>query len=171
MLNKLVRGKKYTIVGNDGFLEFRYQVTLLDYMYKQYAQYGDAPYIKFKFKGGRKIYTMFLTYKYSFIEGWQDIKLSKKIDENTYERIKYDDLKIDNIVVSGQLGTVETYKNYEGLIDYSVKLIEKYGLNSTEYKKEFKEIFTRLNYSLNTEMINYYKKDEDYFLKTLDTLE
>ena len=84
MLNKLKRGNKYTIVGNDGWMEFKMQVTILDFMYKQYAQYEAVPFITYKKKGGRKIQTMYLSYKYSFIEGWHNIEMNKNYKEDKY---------------------------------------------------------------------------------------
>lgn len=170
MLNKLERGNKYTLVGNDGFLEFNIQIILVDYIYLQYAQYGDVPYITFKRKGGRKTYSMFLNYKYSFLEGWQKVEMSKYISEDMRERIRYEDLKLENIIVSGKVGTLETNKSYEGLIDQSSTLIYQYGRYTQEYKDKFKEYFTSHNYSLNKEMKNYYRENHDYFLKALDTL-
>jgi len=171
MLNKLVRGNKYTLVGNDGLLEFNIQITLIDYMYKQYAQYEDVPYITYKKKGGRKIYIMYLNYKYSFIPGWQEISLTKKINDNLYQRLRYEDLKLNDVVVSGQVGTTEVYKNYESLIDHSFNLSIEYGINTEEYRKRFKEKFTELNYSLSNEMIKYYKINHDYFLRSLESLQ
>lgn len=97
MLNKLIRGNKYTLVGNDGFLDFNIKITLVDFILKQYAQFENVPYIKFKKRGSNEIFSMFLNYKYTFIEGWIDIEICKKIDYNTYARIKYDNLELENI--------------------------------------------------------------------------
>ena len=153
MLNKLKRGNKYTIVGNDGWMEFKMQVTILDFMYKQYAQYEAVPFITYKKKGGRKIQTMYLSYKYSFIEGWHNIEMNKNYKEDKYfmtcEGMKYEEIKenINNIILfSGECGKVNTNKNYESLIDHSTDLIIKYGKDSKEYKQGLKEIFTYLNY-------------------------
>lgn len=170
MLNKLVIGNKYTVVGHDGLLEFNIQITLIDYIYKQYAQYEDVPYITFKKKGGRKIYTMYLNYKYSFIPGWQDISLTEKINDNLYKGLKYEDLKLNNVIVTGQVGTVKVYKNYESLIDYSFNLGVENGMYTEEYRRRLKEKFTELNYSLSNEMISYYKINHDYFLRALESL-
>lgn len=46
--------------------------------------------------GSNKVFSMFL-HKYTFIKGWIDIKIHKKIDSNTYSRVKYDNLKLDDI--------------------------------------------------------------------------
>lgn len=171
MLNKLVRGNKYTLVGNDGMLNFNMKITLVDFIYKQYAQYEDVPVITFKKKGGRKLYTMYLTYQYSFLEGWKDIETKKLVKDTTqmttYILLKYNELDLSNAVVSGTVGKIQINKNYESLIDHSFNLGIKYGMNTENYKLKLKEIFTELNYSLSTEMIDYYKKYHDYFLKTL----
>lgn len=175
MLNKLVRGKKYTLLGSDGFLDFKMQINLIDFIYTQYAQYADVPFITFKKKGGRKIHKMYLSYEYSFIDGWQDIKTSKLIEKGKNyelsELIRYKDLKIDNAIVSGKVGTVETNKRYESLIDYSFDIGYKYGIDTEMYNDKFKAKFTELNYSFNNEMIDYYKIHHNYFLDTLRFIE
>ena len=74
------------------------------------------------------------------------------------------------ILFSGECGKVDTNKKYESLIDYSSDLIMKYGKDSDEYKKGLKEVFTNLNYSLNNEMINYYRSEAPYFLDSLELL-
>lgn len=178
MLNKLKIGNKYTIVGNDGWLEFKMQVTLLDYMYKQYAQHEAVPYITFKKKGGRKVYKMYLNYVYTIIEGWHDIEMHKnyKIDPlgkwESCERMKYNELDFSNynVVCSGKCGEIEPYRSYESLIDYSFDFGLEYGVGSEEYIQHMKSIFRELNFSLSNDMINYYKQEHPYFMDTIEQL-
>lgn len=173
MLNKLVRGNKYTIIGNDGFLEFNIKITLVDFIYKQYAQYGDSPYITYRKRGSDKIYHMYLNYKYTFIEGWEDINLSKKESHNIFSKIKYDDLKLENIegfVFSGELGTTKINTNYEGLLDSSFNLCLKYGRGTIEYLENLKKVFTELNYSFNNELKEYYRDTYPQFLSYLEEI-
>jgi len=172
MLNKLIRGNRYTLIGNDGFLDFNMKITLVDFMYKQYAQYEDVPVIVFKKKGGRNLHTMYLSYEYSFLNGWQDIN-NKKIIKNTnlvtvYQHLKYKDLTLNDITLSGKVGQIKVNKNYESLIDHSSNLIVENGLNSEKYKIKLKEFFTEFNYSFNDEMIDYYKQNHDYFISILE---
>jgi len=172
MLNKLIRGNKYTLIGNDGFLDFNMKITLVDFMYTQYAQYEDVPFITFKKKGGRKVYQMYLSYEYSFLNGWKDIS-TKKIIEDTekvtvYEHLKYKDWNLNDVILSGSVGKVKVNDNYESLIDCSFDLIVENGLNSEDYKIKLKEFFTKNNYSFNSNMIDYYKKHHDYFLSALE---
>lgn len=171
MLNKLQRGNKYTLVGSNGWSDFNIQITLIDYVYKQYAQYEAVPYITYKIKGGRKINKMYLNYQYSFIEGWKNIEDEKLIHENEnskmYQLIRYKDLKLQNVLFSGKCGEIEVNRDYDSLIDNSFDLVMKYGRDSEEYITELKKVFTRLNYSLSNNMIEYYKINEPYFVDIL----
>lgn len=173
MLNMLIRGNKYTLIGNDGFLEFNLKIILVDYIYKQYAQFGDVPYITYRKRGSNRVYSMFLNYKYTFVEGWKDIELSKRLDYNTYARIKYDDLKLENIegfVLNGEVGKCKINNDYKSLLDYSFDLCVKYGKDTNEYINSLKNIFTEKNYSYNKELIEYYKHEFPAILPILDKI-
>lgn len=173
MLNMLVRGNKYTLIGNDGFLEFNLKIILVDYIYKQYAQFGDVPYITYRKRGSNRVYSMYLNYKYTFIEDWKDIELSKRLNYNTYTRIKYNDLKLENIegfVLNGEVGKCNINNDYESLLDYSFNLYFKYGKDINEYINNLKKFFTEKNYSYNKELIEYYKHECPKFLSLLDKI-
>ena len=78
--------------------------------------------------GSNKVFSMFL-HKYTFIKGWIDIKIHKKIDSNTYTRVKYDNLKLDDIkgfVLKGDIRTYQINKKYKSLIVYSLNFCYKH---------------------------------------------
>ena len=173
MLNELVRGSKYTVVVNDGYLEFNIKIILVDYIYKQYGQFEDVPFIKFKREESTQTFSIYLDNKYAFIDGWHDINMCKKIEHNTYTRIKYDDLEFENIkgfIFKGQVGTTQINKDYESLIDYSLKLYWRYIFGTTKYLNSLKTIFTKRNYSYSDDMIKYYYSKYPYFLDTLNKI-
>lgn len=157
-LSSLKRGEKYTLLGCDGCLDYNMHITLLDFQLVQWAQYAAIPLITYKKKGGKKEYKMYLTYKFTFLAGWQQIENKKQVSENVFKLEKYnqEDYKNHSMhILSGYCKENYFNEDYDYLIDKSTEAAEKYGFDTTEYTESMKKFIQENDFSINSSLENF----------------